>query len=114
LTPMTDRIMCCGYPPVASVAGRKAAYRAAFACLEASIATYVYIDGFNFYYGALRKTPYRWVNVRKLCELLLPKNTVAEIKYFTALVSARPNDADTWVGSMLRWSSRTIPTCWSR
>jgi uncharacterized LabA/DUF88 family protein len=74
------------------VAGRKAALWAAFACLEAFITTFVYIDGFNFYYGALRKTPYRWVNVRKLCELLLPKNTVAEIKYFTALVSARPND----------------------
>jgi hypothetical protein len=34
------------------------------------------------------------INVRKLCELLLPKNTVAEIKYFTALVSARLNDPD--------------------
>jgi uncharacterized LabA/DUF88 family protein len=32
--------------------------------------------------------------VRKLCELLLPNNTVAEIKYFTARVSARPNDPD--------------------
>jgi len=50
--------------------------------------------GSIFYYGALKKTPYRWINVRKLCELLLPKNTVAEIKYFTALVSARPNDPD--------------------
>ena len=79
-------------PPAASVAGREAASWAAFAYLEARIRTNVYIDGFNFYYGALRKTPYRWVNVRKLCELLLPKNTVAEIKYFTALVSARPND----------------------
>ena len=42
------------------------------------IRTNVYIDGFNFYYGALRKTPYRWVNIRRLCELLLPKNTVAD------------------------------------
>jgi hypothetical protein len=76
------------------VAGREAALRAASAFLEASIKTNVYIDGFNFYYGALRKTPYRWVNIRRLCELLLPKNTVAEIKYFTALVSARPSDLD--------------------
>jgi hypothetical protein len=56
--------------------------------------TYVYIDGFNFYYGALRNTPYRWLNPRILSQLLLPKNTIAEIKYFTALVSARPNDPD--------------------
>jgi len=58
------------------------------------IRTNVYIDGFNFYYGALRKTPYRWVNIRRLCELLLPKNTVVEIKYFTARVRAQPGDPD--------------------
>ena len=69
--------------------------------MEASIKTNVYIDGFNFYYGALRKTPYRWVNIRKLCEFLLPKNTVSEIKYFTARVSARPNDPDQAVRQQL-------------
>ena len=56
--------------------------------------TNIYIDGFNLYYGALRKTPYRWLNLEALCQLLLPKNTIAQIKYFTALVSARPNDPD--------------------
>ena len=30
--------------------------------------------------------------MRRLCELVLPKHTIVEIKYFTALVSARPND----------------------
>jgi hypothetical protein len=74
--------------------GAKPPSGAASAYLEASIKTYVYIDGFNFYYGALKKTPYRWVNIRRLCELLLPKNTITEIKYFTALVSARPSDLD--------------------
>jgi len=92
------------------VAGREAALWAAFACLEARITTNVYIDGFNFYYGALRKTPYRWVNVRKLCELLLPKNTVSEIKYFTALVSARPNDPDQTTRQLLYLRAlRTLP-----
>ena len=56
--------------------------------------TNVYIDGFNLYYGALRKTPYRWLNPEALCRILLPKNTIGQIKYFTALVSARPNDPD--------------------
>jgi uncharacterized LabA/DUF88 family protein len=54
--------------------------------------TNVYIDGFNLYYGAVRKTPYRWLNLDALLKLLLPKNTIQDIKYFTALVSARPND----------------------
>jgi uncharacterized LabA/DUF88 family protein len=56
--------------------------------------TNIYIDGFNLYYGALKKTPYRWLNPEKLCQLLLPNNTIGEIKYFTAKVSARPNDLD--------------------
>ena len=54
--------------------------------------TNVYIDGFNLYYGALRNTPYRWLNPEQLCRFLLPGNTIGEIKYFTALVSARPSD----------------------
>lgn len=50
------------------------------------------MDGFNLYYGALRKTPYRWVNLHALFQFLLPNNAIQDIKYFTALVSARPND----------------------
>lgn len=56
--------------------------------------TIVYIDGFNLYYGALRNTPYKWLDVLTLCNLLLPKNQIIQIKYFTALVSARSNDPD--------------------
>jgi hypothetical protein len=58
------------------------------------LTTNIYIDGFNLYYGALRNTPYRWLNPETLCQLLLPKNTLGKIKYFTALVSARPSDPD--------------------
>lgn len=54
--------------------------------------TSVYIDGFNLFYGALRKSPYRWLGLEKLCQQLLPHNTIGEIKYFTARVSARPDD----------------------
>lgn len=56
------------------------------------MSTFVYVDGFNLYYGALRNTPYRWLNLDILCRFLLPRNTITEIKYFTALVSARPPD----------------------
>lgn len=54
--------------------------------------TNVYVDGFNLYYGALRKTPYRWLNPYTLFQLMLPKNSIQDIKYFTALVTDRPSD----------------------
>jgi uncharacterized LabA/DUF88 family protein len=56
--------------------------------------TIVYVDGFNLYYGAVKGTPYKWLDIHKLCQLLLPKNQITKIKYFTALVTARPNDVD--------------------
>jgi uncharacterized LabA/DUF88 family protein len=52
----------------------------------------VYIDGFNLYYGAVKDTPYRWLNVDALCRNMLPNDNIQVIKYFTALVSARPYD----------------------
>jgi uncharacterized LabA/DUF88 family protein len=58
------------------------------------VRTHVYIDGFNFYYGAVRGTPYKWLDFSKLCGLLLPNNQILSLKYFTALVSARPGDLD--------------------
>ncbi|MBI4553464.1 MAG: NYN domain-containing protein [Candidatus Latescibacteria bacterium] len=54
--------------------------------------TSVYIDGFNLYYGALRGTPYQWLDLNKMCCTILPKHQIHTIKYFTARVSARPND----------------------
>jgi hypothetical protein len=56
--------------------------------------TYVYIDGFNLYYGSLKDTAYKWLDVAKMCRLLLPKNNIDRLKYFTATVSARPHDPD--------------------
>jgi hypothetical protein len=44
-------------PPVASVAGREAAERRLLHFRRPVLITNIYIDGFNFYYGALRKTP---------------------------------------------------------
>lgn len=56
--------------------------------------TNVYIDGFNLYYGCLKRTPYKWLNLRALCQVLLPRDTVGTIRYFTARINARPNDPD--------------------
>lgn len=55
--------------------------------------TIVYVDGFNLYYGAVKGTPYKWLDVGRLCELMLPGHTIERIKYFTARVSdRRPGD----------------------
>ena len=56
--------------------------------------TWVYVDGFNLYYGALKDTPFKWLNLRRMCELLLPEYTITRIKYYTARVSARSDDPD--------------------
>lgn len=53
--------------------------------------TNVYIDGFNLYYGAVKSTPYRWLNLSALCRHMLPNDQIQSIKYFTAIVSARPH-----------------------
>jgi len=54
--------------------------------------TNVYVDGFNLYFGCLKHTPYKWLNIRALCELLYPKNQIEKIVYCTALVNPRPNN----------------------
>jgi uncharacterized LabA/DUF88 family protein len=54
--------------------------------------TNVYIDGFNLYYGALKGSPYKWLDLEALCRHLLPKDSIHRIRYFTAKVSARPGD----------------------
>jgi uncharacterized LabA/DUF88 family protein len=56
--------------------------------------TNVYIDGFNLYYGLLRGTPYKWLDLERFCDQLLPKNTIQKIYYFTAKVDARAHDPD--------------------
>lgn len=54
--------------------------------------TQVYVDGFNLYYGALKDTPFKWVDPVKLAYQLLPASySVSKLKYFTARVSGIPD-----------------------
>jgi uncharacterized LabA/DUF88 family protein len=57
-----------------------------------ALKTNVYIDGFNLYYGCVRGTPYKWLDVAAFCARLLPKNEINRIRYFTALVTPHAND----------------------
>jgi uncharacterized LabA/DUF88 family protein len=55
----------------------------------------VYVDGFNLYYGSLKgKGPgYKWLDLDLLCrKFLIPRNLTGRIHYFTARISARPDD----------------------
>ena len=48
--------------------------------------TNVYIDGFNLYYGSLKYSPYKWLNVSQLITSLYPTKTINKLRYFTARV----------------------------
>ena len=54
--------------------------------------TNVYIDGFNLYYRALKDTPYRWLDLRKLAEAVFPQDDIHRVCYFTARLDARPDN----------------------
>ncbi len=53
--------------------------------------TYIYVDGFNLYYRALKGTSYKWLDLSGLfCGILKPHHDIDKIKYFTARVNSRP------------------------
>lgn len=57
-----------------------------------AIRTNVDVDGFNLYYGAVKGTLYKWLDIRKYCELAFPKNAIHEVHYCTAIVKDAPWD----------------------
>ncbi len=40
--------------------------------------TNVYVDGFNLYYGCLKGTPYRWLDLGALCQASTVRMPLAE------------------------------------
>jgi uncharacterized LabA/DUF88 family protein len=54
--------------------------------LNASRRTIVYVDGFNLYYGALKGTAYKWLDLEALFRRLRSDDDLVRIRYFTALV----------------------------
>ena len=54
-----------------------------------------YIDGYNLYYGLLKGTPYKWLDLVAFVKWFLrPDQQVVGIKYFTAPIKTYPHDAD--------------------
>lgn len=59
--------------------------------------TNVYVDGFNLYYGALKGTAYKWLDLDALFRRVLPHNEIHRIRYFTARVQPRPGNPNVHV-----------------
>ena len=72
--------------------------------------TNLYIDGFNLYFRALKDTPYKWLDLRKLAETLFPTDTIKQLCYFTAKIDPRPNDpSQPQRQQAYLWALRTLP-----
>lgn len=57
--------------------------------------TIVYVDGFNFYYGQVKGTPWKWLDLLLLFEQVLdPRNQIVKVKYFTARVQPTEKDPE--------------------
>lgn len=56
--------------------------------------TIVYVDGYNLYYGLLRKSPYKWLDLFKLFnDYVLDASTeLLEVRYYTAPVLGKMSD----------------------
>lgn len=72
--------------------------------------TNVYVDGFNLYYCTVKHTPYKWLDLLRLCTNLFPTKTIDKIKYFSAKVAGVPWDPGAPTRQDFYWRAlRTIP-----
>jgi hypothetical protein len=53
------------------------------------VGTIVYVDGFNLYYGALKGSSLKWLDLDAFCHAMLPHEDITLIRYFTAHVSGK-------------------------
>jgi uncharacterized LabA/DUF88 family protein len=76
--------------PLGASGPRRDAPQGASAFCAAVMRTRIYVDAFNLYYGTLRGTRFKWLDLDALCRnLLKPAN---RIEHITARVSARDGD----------------------
>jgi len=53
----------------------------------------VYIDGYNLYFGLLKGTPWKWLDLWRFAESLLDgRYELLEVRYFTAPIKTHPAD----------------------
>jgi len=56
--------------------------------------TNIYIDEFNLFYGRLKGTSFKWLDLQSFCELALPRLQIERILYFTAFVHPRAHNPE--------------------
>jgi len=59
-----------------------------------ALKTIVYVDGYNLYYGCLKHSDYKWLDIHKLfaetiIKIQSPTSTIIKIKHFTADVKTK-------------------------
>jgi hypothetical protein len=59
---------------------------------DAAVIVNVYIDGLNLFYGCLKGTPYKWLDLDAFARRLLPSDEIKRIRYFTTKINERPNN----------------------
>ena len=87
----------CGYIVVYTLCGFDRRARGLFGgpCFfaRALMRTFIYVDGFNLYYGALKGTSWKWLDLVALFEKVLHQHhDILKVKYFTARVSGTTAD----------------------
>lgn len=72
--------------------------------------TIVYVDGYNFYYGCLKGTPYKWLDIVRLFqEHVLPSSAfgvpseLVRLNYFTADILERAARSPDSVSSQMKY-----------
>lgn len=88
LTSVASALRLSTIPHAVSTA-RCGASSEALAFFGLLVRTLIYVDGFNLYYGALKGTPWKWLDLPALCKTILPEHhEIPKVKYSTARVSA--------------------------
>ena len=80
--------------PRLKTAGRTKA-SALFFCMKSTI----YIDGFNLYYGLVKGTHWKWLDIQKYFTMLRKYDDILVIKYFTAECNGSP-DQKTYLSAL--------------
>lgn len=52
----------------------------------------MYVDGFNLYRRALVNTPFKWLDLVRMSELLFHDFDILKVRYFTAHIKHQPHD----------------------
>lgn len=72
--------------------------------------TFLYIDGFNLYYSAVKDTPFKWLDPLALASRAFPRNQFVQTRYFTARVHALPGNPDQPLRQQIFWRAlQTLP-----